>query len=132
MQDLDQILSTIPNPSTRCIEYLKTVIKYNTTTGLYRNDGFLISWAMEHDMGLQGNICVRPEYLRKSFARNVLVEHGLKIFRKNHPIYTDTVHHNYKSFNLLNKFKNEWLHNISSIGFRKESDQKFVSAWYHV
>lgn len=87
---------------------------------------------MEHDMGAQGNVCVRPEYYRMNYARNVLTEHGLKIFRKNHPIFTDTGHHNYKSFNLFNKFRNEWLHNISSIGFRKVPDENYIPAWYHV
>ncbi|CAG9810899.1 unnamed protein product [Chironomus riparius] len=95
IQDLNQVLSTIPNPTPRSIEYLKTVIKYNTTTGLYRSDGLLISWVMEHDTGVQGNVCVVPEFFRMNFARNVLVEHGLKISRKKpyFPIFTDAVHH---------------------------------------
>lgn len=122
----------IPNPSARGIEYIKTILKYNTTTGLYRNDGHLVAWCMEHDIGAQGNVCVRPEYYRKNLGMNIVAEHGLKIHKNNRPIYCDVGHHNYKSYNMMNKFKNEWLHNISSIGFRKEPAKNYVPAWYHV
>ncbi|KAG5676875.1 hypothetical protein PVAND_006681 [Polypedilum vanderplanki] len=131
-EDLSQVLAALPQKSEKCIQYLKTVIEFNPTTGLFKNNGELVAWCMQHEIGALGNLYVKEEFLRRNFAMQILPLQALKIYDQNEPIFGDVLHHNYKSFNLMNKFKHEWLDNISWIGVRKNSTIKNVPFWYYV
>lgn len=101
-------------------QFLKTAIRMNPSTGIYKNDGELVAWGIILETGAMGNLQVKGEYKRKEFGSIISMFNGCSLTKMGRQIIFHVVHQNEVSLNLtVNKHKGQWIGNNSWIGVKK-------------
>lgn len=114
-------------------EFLKTAIRMNPSTGIYKDDGELIAWTIFLETGAMGNLQVKDAYKRKDFATIVTSLQYLKLIKLGRVQFGHIVHQNDASFNFTTKkHGGKWIGNNSWIGIKKKEKTELAPLWGHL
>lgn len=115
------------------IDFLKTAIRMNPSTGIYKDDGELIAWNIFLETGAMGNLQVKNEYQRKDFATFVSQLQYFKVVKMGRVPFGHIVHQNDASFNFSTKrHDGKWIGNNSWIGVKKKPKSELLPLWGHL
>jgi hypothetical protein len=117
-------------------EYLRTCIKFNPSTGLYRSsDNKLIGWSIVLETGAGGNLYIDDEYRRLNIGRFLTMAHGIRTLKagKLSAWCGFILHYNDISFKMQSVMSHFlWVNNVSSIGVKKRKFDGLAPLWGHL
>lgn len=116
-------------------EYLRTCIKYNISTALYRkSDKKLVAWQITLETGASGHLFINEDFRRQNFGRFMSLLHTKRVLDAGGKIKCGFIlHYNDASFKMSSAFPGFlWVNNVSSIGVRKKIFDGKAPLWGHL